>query len=65
MSTDEGSKLVAQRALPDGCTQGLYKIGDGYLIITIDPRDLSRPRLSKYPLPQNDADAFLADCGQK
>lgn len=64
MSTDEGSTLVAQRALPDGCTQGLYKIGDGYLIITINPRDLCLS-LSKYPLHQKDVDAFRAECGQK
>jgi hypothetical protein len=66
MSTNsEGPELVAQRALLDGKTQALYKIGDGCLIITIDPRDISKPHLSTYPLPKKDVDAFLAECRLK
>lgn len=58
-------KIVAQSFLADGKTQALVKIGDGYLIYTIDPSDPTKPHSTCYPLPQKDVDAFLAECGKK
>lgn len=55
-------EIVAQKVLADGRTQALVKIGDGYLIYTVDPADPAKPHSSIYPLPQRDVDTFMTEC---
>lgn len=56
---------IARKLLPNGSTQFLVKIGDGYKFNTIDPAEPDKQNWSIYPLPQKEVDAFLADCAQK
>lgn len=64
-STDLACCPASHRKLHMPKTQALVKIGDGYLIYTVDPADPTKPHSSPFPLAAKDVEAFKAECEQK